>query len=772
MFQNKQTDYECCGGLYYIYIPTGQVCCSNTKEMPEEITITIGFGDQCCSSLPYSTTSSQKCCKQDIVPTKFLSSFSKYAPLSAYPSGSLFNDNTCVLSTWESVENKRCKKFETVYNETRLSIIDSNLSSFTSYDYSICARNTYDVTCNDKVFSAKTEITLPANFSYFNHKVTNENEIFLLWNNPIFINGPLIYYVLYRNEIEIYRGKNLYFIDENYEIVQPYKLFRYEIKVCNTFGCTYNDQILYASTKEKKPENFDLPDFKVSSHSIQMLWKMPPAVNGVLKNFIINIQELDLELSVYFNFQTRKTSDIISVKNITNSSDYIIYFSADTIYSRFSTFNLTFIDLKPYTYYSIKLTGCNNFGCATASGNFDKDKERYTKILTNEFQLFGLADPVIYVIDETEVEIIWQEPRVTNGQLISFKIFRNNLFLIEFDVSKNLPTNLNYEMGFYSYIESNLIPDTFYSYRIYASNKNNSILSKEVYVETPSIGFIKQCNITENSDFKTNNSKYYSDLTLLNLVNFNFNVQSSSEILISYDNVLWRKLITCISLFNYNNLKQVSITETKNGYQSDDKSVFTIKILLQSNINGLQSIDFPYPDNLNLKSSTFYTISGLSPFTNYSIRIAFSTFYPNKQLLTTRPVFIQTFEKEPCCGIDMPTVIQFPFMKTFSIRFKYPSHPNGIINKFKITRVKLIGRGCELYDSNFPFEAIEETKELSLNMSSPMLLFDLTNSDLIFKDLDDYLMKNFAYFSYKVTMFNSIGNFFYKFRIQKFLNQN
>ena len=107
-------------------------------------------------------------------------------------------------------------------------------------------------------------------------------------------------------------------------------------------------------------------------------------------------------LSVYFNFQTRKTSDIISVKNITNSSDYIIYFSADTIYSRFSTFNLTFIDLKPYTYYSIKLTGCNNFGCATASGNFDKDKER-TQLITgdqnkNKFKSLLLKDFSVFFI--------------------------------------------------------------------------------------------------------------------------------------------------------------------------------------------------------------------------------------------------------------------------------------------------------------------------------------------------------------------------------------
>jgi len=728
--------------------------------------VNIGYGKECCSFFPFTQSLSLQCCNQKVISTKLINPYSRNVPAAAYIDKDLYFNNSCFQKNYEPIEEKRCKDFEQVYSHGLLSVLDQNLTSFTSYDYKICVKNTFDKTCNDKVFSAQTEITLPRNFSYFNYKILHENELLLYWNEPIQINGPLEYYVLYRNEIEIYRGKILFFFDENYEILQPFKMYRYELKVCNTFGCTYNDKILYASTKEKLPKSFDLPEFKVFTDSIQMLWKMPPAVNGVLKSFLINIKEIDLEVSIYFDFNSEKLADTISVKNISNSTQFLLYYSADSIYFKQTMFNLTFIDLRPYTNYSLQLSVCNSIGCNVASSNFNYNVEKFTTLLTNEYNLDDFSDPVIYVMDESTLELVWQPPNVINGILTSFKIFRNNLFLTEFDLTQNY-SDLKYEMGFYSYIEYDLIPDTFYSYRISASNKNFTILSKEVFVETPSLGFIKQCNVSENSTVFEKNSQSDSDLLLLNIVNFQFFVNSSTDIIVSYDVSDWKKLITCISLFNYNNMQFSSLDEINSKYQSDDKA-FTIKILLQSNVNGLQSIDFPYPDNLNLENNLFYTISGLLPFTNYSIRIAFSTFYPNKQLLTTNPVFLQTKETQPCCDFKKPIVMQFPFMKTFSVRFKIPIYPNGIINNFTIQRAKLIGKGCLYYDSTFNMNDIEEIKELNItNTYNDQFLFDITNSDFIYKDLDESLIDQFSYFSYKIKLYNSECKY-----INKFINKS
>lgn len=487
-----------------------------------------------------------------------------------------------------------------------------------------------------------------------------------------------------------------------------------------------------------------------------MQWKLPPTVNGVLKNFLIDIQELDLEISIYFDFNTEKTSDSISVKNISDPNNYILYYSANSIYIKQSSFSLTLIDLEPFTYYSILLSSCNNLACTSSSKNFDFEENKYVKLITNEYNLFELADPVIFVVDETSLEIVWQEPRIVNGHLKSFKLYRNNLFLIEFDLrkkSKNI--NLNYERGFYSYIEEDLIPDTLYSYRVMVSNSNFSILSKEVFIETPSTGFIKQCNVSEvNTDFKLENTASISILRLLNLVNFQFIVKSPNEIMVEYNIVEWKKLITCISLFNYNNMNYVS-TDESGPY--DEKTAFTIKILLLSNINGLQSIDFPYPDDLSLNKSISYTISGLLANTNYSIHIAFSSFYPSKQLLTTHPIFMQTFEDVPCCELKKPLVIQNPFKRKFSIRFSPPYHPNGYINKFRLTRAKLSGSGCLFFVHGFNSSDIEQIKEINLTSYSKQFLFDSTNSDFIYKDLDEELNYKLAYYAYKITVYNTAG---------------
>jgi hypothetical protein len=45
LFLNKITDFKCCG-YQYVYVPKGQICCSNTDDITNEITIDIGYGER------------------------------------------------------------------------------------------------------------------------------------------------------------------------------------------------------------------------------------------------------------------------------------------------------------------------------------------------------------------------------------------------------------------------------------------------------------------------------------------------------------------------------------------------------------------------------------------------------------------------------------------------------------------------------------------------------------------------------------------------------
>jgi hypothetical protein len=155
-----------------------------------------------------------------------VSPMSKYVPFNEYSNDNLYYVNTCSTKIYETQVNKICQQFQLVHNQTDLIVVDNYLSSFTSYDYYYCVRNSFDKTCNTNIFTSMTTITLPKNFSVFNFKIVSENEILLVWMEPEYINGPLDYYVLYRNEAEVFRGQTLYFVDQNYEVIQPYKLFR------------------------------------------------------------------------------------------------------------------------------------------------------------------------------------------------------------------------------------------------------------------------------------------------------------------------------------------------------------------------------------------------------------------------------------------------------------------------------------------------------------------------------------------------------------------
>ena len=144
---------------------------------------------------------------------------------------------------------------------------------------------------------------------------------------------------------------------------------------------------------------------------------------------------------------------------------------------------------------------------------------------------------------------------------------------------------------------------------------------------------------------------------------------------------------------------------------------------------------------------------GLSAFTNYSIRISFSTIFPNVQLQTTNGIFVQTDEMSPCCVVTPPKVKFLSYSRIFSIKWKLPKHPNGVITHFRLLRGKLIGDGCVNFTNfnGFTSSQIEfySVFELTLNMSE-RFRFDPTNDEYVFDDLLPWENQNMSFYTYKV----------------------
>ena len=748
-FVKELKDFQCCANLFYLYVPTGSVCCkteSFNKNEINEIRINVGLGDSCCSDVPYFSNSIQSCCNYKIT-SNFLTNYqSKFKPY-LRDEKNLYDLNECYSPKYTANTLSKCKSYELISNITSaltLSLNDSNLDPFTSYDYKYCVQNSYDRTCNPETFRLETNASLPKDFKYFNYEVINDNFMYLTWNHPIYMNGLLDHFKLIRNGFEIYRGKNTSYEDMTRQI-QPYVPYKYELKVCNQIGCVLNDYILLASTKEKLPEQFESITFDVSNSSIKINWKLPQKPNGVLEKFILIIKEIDFELSIYYDFYTNETKNIISAKNPQFNRN--LYFSADSLFDRFSTFSLTITDLVPNTKYSFKLFACNKAGCTLATNKNLNTKNDYITFFTDDYFLIDFHNPVVYAIDDTTIEIVWQEPKQNNYLLTRYKLYRNDMFVIDFDLT-SMYRYFKYELGFFSYLDKNLTPNTFYSYRIEVVSNQFTSSSKSVMVQTSPSKFDLKCITGKPPKQLIINTKYSSILNFLDTLFVNFTTNSSNNISLLYNNSEWRNFITCLSKSNYNNLN--------NNLTQLDSSIFSIKILLQSESNGLQSIDFPYPNQMDTESSKFM-ITGLLPYSNYSIRISFSAQFPNRQILTTQAIYLQTYDQTPCCEMKQPIIIRQYLSKVLSIKWKLPDHPNGVITRFSLLKAKLIGNGCIPLASTI-LSQIESTTEIQLSNNPRAFtddyFYDSTNNLFIYRDSNLF---TYSYFSYKIVAYNSRG---------------
>ncbi len=196
----------------------------------------------------------------------------------------------------------------------------------------------------------------PSQFTYFTYKQLfgKSPTILFVWNQPVFSNGPIEYYVLLKDSRPIYQGLNLFFIDNS--TLLPYIVYEYQVKACNLIGCVFNENIMLVCTKQKLPEKWSSPSLSYNATSMQILWQLPMRPNGIIEKCAFSIEQLALEYFIQFSFKSNLTKIDFSAK-----SDFTrtIVLAAE---SKEKLFNFTIRDLDPYTYYSYNLVCCNGAG--------------------------------------------------------------------------------------------------------------------------------------------------------------------------------------------------------------------------------------------------------------------------------------------------------------------------------------------------------------------------------------------------------------------------
>jgi hypothetical protein len=576
-FNHRLENYECKNEDQQV-LQDGYLCCKSAKAGWLEKRVKHGYGDSCCADKPYYAHASvQVCCVGgELQPFYFFSDSNSAVIDAPNQMPSLYATNKC---------DKPFHDLEYVLlgNLTNFSYVDNGLLASTTYEYKLCARNSYDESCS----TAKTTTlpALPCQLAQFEYKIFSEYEVLLKWSKPIVANGPAISYRLYRNSVEIYSGGELSFADKVNKQNKPtnrdnYKAIKYFIEACNSVGCIKGPKTLLVYLKQKPPQGFDAPLVRVINSTVELIWRRPTNPNGLLSKFVVEVEEIDLELEIYFSTNSTLNSHTISVGQ---SIPAYLFFSYESLVEDESPeYHLRMTDLSAKIHHSFIVSCCNDLGCTKApSMSFDIDKHSF-KLTAYQLLLIDFQKPLVYILNNSAVDVVWQRPKVTGDWTlslsdISYKFYRNNLVVARVE---NLADNYDS----ITYTDSQLIPNTFYSYRIEAHIQNSIKSTESASIRTPPLTFVNQCNQRASSNTFTFKSDY-AFVHVLDTLLVEFRVVDSTRILMQYSYSNLTNMFMCV----FSGLSRVSLTNVRSSLLS--------KLFIQSSSGGVQTIDFPYPSD-------------------------------------------------------------------------------------------------------------------------------------------------------------------------------
>ncbi|XP_065600248.1 usherin [Cyrtonyx montezumae] len=335
-------------------------------------------------------------------------------------------------ATVEEIKKNTCPvEEETVYTGSpkQFSFTDLNLEPFVTYEYRVAAWNSHGRGFSE-ISRAVTKQDVPQGVSPPKWaKVDNREDMILLnWEEPLQPNGLIIHYIILRNGIERFRGTEMSFRDTSG--IQPYHEYSYQLRACTVVGCTDSSKVV-AVTVQGVPESVQPPDISaLNSTALRLSWIAPKKPNGIIREY-----------------------------QISQVGKGLIY--SDTG----SRMHHTVSGLQPYTNYSFLLTACTSAGCVSSQPLSGQ---------TLQAAPIGVwPKPHHIIVSSTEVEIYWSEPKIPNGLITQYRLFRD-----EEQVFLGGSRDLNFT-------DANLQPNSRYIYQLEASTWGGSNTSDKYVIQTP-----------------------------------------------------------------------------------------------------------------------------------------------------------------------------------------------------------------------------------------------------------------------------------------------
>ncbi|XP_039386307.1 usherin [Mauremys reevesii] len=320
---------------------------------------------------------------------------------------------------------------ETVYSggPNRYSFTDLNLEPYVTYEYRVAAWNSYGRGFSEiGRASTKQDVPQGVRAPKWTKAENREDIIFLNWKEPLQPNGLIIHYIVLRNGIERFRGRELSFTDTGG--IQPYQEYSYQLRACTVAGCTDSSKVV-AVTVQGVPESVQPPAVTaLSSTALHLSWIAPRKPNGIIREY-----------------------------QISQSGKGLIY--TDTT----GRMKHTVSGLQPYTNYSFTLTACTSAGCSSSQPFAGRTLQAAPQGVWSK--------PRHIIVSSTRVEFYWDEPEKPNGLVSQYRLLRNGE-----EIFQGGSGNLNFTVD-------GLQPNSRYVYQLEASTGGGSSTSDKYVIQTP-----------------------------------------------------------------------------------------------------------------------------------------------------------------------------------------------------------------------------------------------------------------------------------------------
>ncbi|XP_038667644.1 usherin isoform X2 [Scyliorhinus canicula] len=274
-----------------------------------------------------------------------------------------------------------------IYSGTQMYYEDKGLNRYTTYKYKLVVYNDVGYAPGGEV-TATTLAGVPNSGSNLTAQAINHRAIEVEWTRPTLqeLEGDVEYYILYINSTA-YSNSVSFPADVNYTQVDDlhsnteYWLF---IEVFNG-AHSARSEMVHVTTSGGEPEGMLPPEVNViNSTAVRVIWTSPSKPNGLVT-----------EYSLYVNKEQRNTG-----MNLPGS--------------------FVMRDLLPFTVYEVQVEVCIVYACT---------KSNSTQVTTLGDKPDDIAAPHIHVINSRSLRIDWKSPRLPNGIIRGYEIWRRTLHL-------------------------------------------------------------------------------------------------------------------------------------------------------------------------------------------------------------------------------------------------------------------------------------------------------------------------------------------------------